>query len=275
VNQPSQDTTSPPWLSGVADFGGELELDLRDYLFCLGMNLDVESQLIAIRGLLAEMHQADEAFTEGIRQIEEHAKKVNGILNERAVDEWLDRVHHSVYQGAAHSMAAVGMLAPLIESLFFQCFQGIGRKFFPASHPKPSHLRWRSRQVLQWDCHFAVNGGRPNKHLVAGILQMAEVTGLTARLPNDLEPTLSALFAYRNKMFHLGFEWPLVERLSFEKTIGYNKWPSGWFVKSTSGESPWIFYLSQEFITHCLATIDKVLDAFSEFVRDELLLNQK
>src|SRR5207248_2198413 len=81
--------------------------------------------------------------------------------------------------------------------------------------------------------------------------------------------------AYRNKMFHLGFEWPMEERLSFEKAIADSKWTGGWFVKSTSGDSPWIFYMSKEFITHCLATIDKVLDAFGEFVRDVLLPNQQ
>ena len=36
-------------------------------------------------------------------------------------------------------------------------------------------------------------------------------------LPDDLEPTLSALFAYRNAMFHSGFEWPRKELERFEK----------------------------------------------------------
>ena len=38
----------------------------------------------------------------------------------RLEDEWLDSLHHSIFQDAAHSMAAVGMLAPFVESLF--CF---------------------------------------------------------------------------------------------------------------------------------------------------------
>ena len=263
------------WLKEAGDIGGMPELDLRDYLFSLDLNLDIESQLIAVRGLLARMQQADAALSEDIQQIEEHAKKVSGILNERAVDEWIDRLHHSVYQDAAHSMAAVGMLAPLIESLFFQCFQGVGRKFFPASPPNTSHERWLPTYAAQWDCHFAIKRGRLKGGLVEGIMQMTEATGLGKRLPPDLKATLSALFAYRNKMFHLGFEWPMGERLSFEKTIADSKWPKDWFVKSTSGESPWIFYMSKDFISHCLATIDKVLDGFSEFVRDELLPNQK
>jgi len=275
MSEPSPNPTLAMWLKEAGDIGGMPELDLRDYLFSLDLNLDIESQLIAVRGLLARMQQADAALSEDIQQIEEHAKKVSGILNERAVDEWIDRLHHSVYQDAAHSMAAVGMLAPLIESLFFQCFQGVGRKFFPASPPNTSHERWLPTYAAQWDCHFAIKRGRLKGGLVEGIMQMTEATGLGKRLPPDLKATLSALFAYRNKMFHLGFEWPMGERLSFEKTIADSKWPKDWFVKSTSGESPWIFYMSKDFISHCLATIDKVLDGFSEFVRDELLPNQK
>ena len=36
----------------------------------------------------------------------------------------VDHLHQSVFQDAAHSMAAVGMLAPFVESLFKQAFPG-------------------------------------------------------------------------------------------------------------------------------------------------------
>lgn len=39
-----------------------------------------------------------------------------------AVDQWVSVLHDSVYQRAAHSMAAVGMLAPLVESMFDEAF---------------------------------------------------------------------------------------------------------------------------------------------------------
>ena len=116
-----------------------------------------------------------------------------------------------------------------------------------------------------------VKDGRTSKDLVSGIMQLADATGLSARLPRDLQATLSALFAYRNKMFHLGFEWPLDERLNFAKRITNEAWPNDWFAKATSDGKPWVFYLSKVFIEHCLATIEKVLDAFSVLVRDELL----
>ncbi len=68
-----------------------------------------------------------------------------------------------------------------------------------------AHVRWTMPKDKQWDCRRA-SPDRP--HLVDGILELADATGLAADLPTDLRKTLAALFGYRNKMFHLGFEWP-------------------------------------------------------------------
>ena len=250
----------------------EVQLDLRDHLFLLNLSLDIQSQLVAIREVLTRQQQASKAFGAEIDKIEAHARKLTGVLNERAVDEWIDRVHHSVYQDAAHSMSAVGMLAPLIESLFHECYQGIGREFFPLTAPLIPHGRWNAAHSFQWDCHFVIEANREaRKDLVCGIRQLADATGLAPLLPKDLDKTLSALFGYRNKMFHYGFEWPVAERQRFTKRILSEAWPRDWFLQATSGEEPWIYYLSQAFIDHCLATIEQILDGFSTLVRDELV----
>ena len=74
------------------------------------------------------------------------------------------------------------------------------------------------------------------------------------------------MFAYRNKMFHHGFEWPLNERRKFEQTIRKGEWPSNWFIKSWIGDEPWIFYLSTIFIDHCLLTIDQVIQGVGAYL---------
>ena len=83
------------------------------------------------------------------------------------------------------------------------------------------------------------------------------LTGLTAHLPADLKPTLQALFEYRNNMFHFCFEWPTNERERFQKRTA--DWPSDWFSMATIDHKPWIFYLTDAFIDHCLTIIDSVL----------------
>jgi hypothetical protein len=93
------------------------------------------------------------------------------------------------------------------------------------------------------------------------------LTGLTAHLPADLKPTLQALFEYRNNMFHFGFEWPTNERERFQKRTA--DWPSDWFSMAAIDHKPWIFYLTDAFIDHCLTIIDSVLGGIGVFARDK------
>ena len=244
------------------------DLEPRDYLYGLEWHFDLDAQLIAIGGLLARNRRADEALNAEIRQIEDHTRRLQGIAADHAVDDWVDSVHHSAYQGAAHSMAAVGMLAPLVETIFHQFFMGIHRRFYSARHPAEAHIRWTAKKNKQWDCHWILLGKRWDKDLVGGILQLSEALGMESKLPTDLKSVLSALFGYRNKMFHLGLEWPQIERELFAQRIKHEGWPTAWFPTATSGELPWIFYLSDDFISHCLATINQVLNGCGSFVAE-------
>jgi hypothetical protein len=76
---------------------------------------------------------------------------------------------------------------------------------------------------------------------------------------------------YRNKNFHLGFEWPTAERAKFKKRISAENWPKDWFEQSSSGHKPWIFYLSDVFIEHCFDTIEAVMEALGGFYRERSL----
>jgi hypothetical protein len=81
---------------------------------------------------------------------------------------------------------------------------------------------------------------------------------------------LKALFAYRNKMFHWGFEWPPEERDAFAKYIATEKWPSDWFATATTDGKPWIFYLTDVFVDCCIERIGQVVNSFGAYVEAEL-----
>jgi hypothetical protein len=167
--------------------------------------LDYDLQLIAIRNLLRRNRLADEEVRKEIAEAEAFARTCAGN-NDREIEQYIEHLQYSTFQDAAHSTAAFGMLAPFIESLFKRAFPGI-RELLKLNGRVPS---LQARSVLpedkQWDCQYA-SATPGSKHLVAGIIEMAEVTGLAANLPIDLESTLTALFGYRNKIFHCGFEW--------------------------------------------------------------------
>ncbi len=62
-----------------------------------------------------------------------------------------------------------------------------------------SHREYRDSHFL-----FAVSGRR--RDLVLGIGQLAQSISVTAYFPDVYEYILQALFEYRNKMLHYGFE---------------------------------------------------------------------
>jgi len=270
MSTPTPPPRPPEWMRQNGPFGIP-QLSDRDSACLVLADLDFDAQLAAIRGLLRLHDEADQALRGEITEIEAYAARTSGLRNEAAVAQWTDRLHHSVYQDAAQSMAAVGMLAPLIESIFSQAFQGIRTRLAPISSPPSNHARWQQPAEDQWDCHFVWKSGRRSTNLVEGISQLAEAVSLARHLPGDLRATLDALFAYRNKMFHCGFEWPVPERIAFQKRIDKSAWPKTWFAAATKGGEPWVFYLTRQFIDHCLETVDRVITGIGAYCKVEIL----
>ncbi len=161
-------------------------------------------------------------------------------------------------------MAAVGMLAPFIESIFRRAFPGIIALMARSGGSPDDRVRSALPPRRRWDCQYAT----PNrKDMVEGIMEMAQATGIAGDLPTDFKPALTALFAYRNKMFHSGFEWPEDERTAFAKRISDEGWPAEWFNQATSGGRPWVFYITDAFVDHCLTAAERILDGLGAFVR--------
>ena len=261
-NTKSSNTTPQSFDDGLGD------LDPQDFACVVLPDLDYDSQLIAIRQLLRVHENIDSETIKEIKDIEKFAKNTTGLRNQHAVDEWVDRLQSSVYQSAAHSMSAVGMLSPLFESVFYQSFKGIEKEIFSGKQTSRTHSRWKLAYENQWDCHFAWDKREKctKKDVIRGIMQLSKATGLEDFLPHDIGLVLKVLFSYRNKMFHCGFEWPVEERKSYWSYIQSENWPSRWLKSSTSGGEPWIIYLSSEFIWHCITRIEETIGAIGQYV---------
>ncbi len=190
------------------------------------------AQLVAISDLLKRQERADQELSHRIKEADQVATQTRGD-NDRAVDAWVELAEMSCYQDAAHSMAAVGMIAPFIESFFGAYFRSIGKDL-------------------------------PQKNLVRNIVKHVNEASMEEYMPTDLEPTLSALFAYRNKMFHGGFEWSSEELNSFQRKLSENRWPPDWFSWATSGDEPWMCYMTSDFIDHCLHIAAGVIRGIEE-----------
>lgn len=159
------------------------------------------------------------------------------------------------------------MLAPLVESIFHHAFLKTRDYYASQSRHMTSHPRWYEAEKYKWDCHFVYKNGRISTDLIEGIFQLADAVGLTPHLPKDLRPRLTALFRYRNKMFHHGFEWPIDERDKFATLVRDERWPDAWFRAAKSNGHPWIYYMTEMFITAAVLAIEQVIEAIGCFAR--------
>ena len=241
-------------------------LEPRDRLLLLNLAIQYDEQLAAIHAVLGLHKKAAKEIEAERLSIEAAMKRLDGMAFDDAQDDWGANFYRSVYAEASYSIGALVMIAPFVEALFHQVYLAI------ATQPAPSplagtHARWQSGDNRQWDCHFVFRNGRFYKDLVPGVIQIADAIGLSQHLPQDLPARLAALFAYRNKMFHHGLEWPMQQRLAFQRQI--EAWPTHWFEKSESDHKPWIFYLSQSFLDEFMALINPTLDGMGAFIEEK------
>jgi hypothetical protein len=238
--------------------GTSFEISDRDMAEGFLFRVNYEAQLSAISDLLRRNNAEDQRLAAAVNLNAEDAQ------SQQAVDEWGELFYTSVYQDAAHSMAAVGMIAPLMESLFVQGLNEIGKAYFRDSLPNAKRAIpdpkdfWNCQKY--YDRREPIIGNRTKDNVVLGIGQLAGAIDLTPHLPADLMPTLEALFDYRNTMFHNGFEWPEDHCLKFKSRIAEKDWQSRFSCSSRGGE-PWIFYMTQQFEDHCLAMSGRIIDA--------------
>jgi len=58
------------------------------------------------------------------------------------------------------------------------------------------------------------------------------------------------------------------ERKRFEKKL--LQWPKDWFSKVTSGDDPWVFYMSPTFVVHCLDRTERIIEGMGRFRKERL-----
>ena len=156
------------WLQNL--YRGFSDRDLAQFLI-EGLNL--ESQLIAIRSVLSRNEKAEAGYWQAAKLLEEHAAAEEGEYGHHLTDRWVDHMHQGVYLDAAHSMSAVAMLAPFIESLFSAVFREIRRREEKERPPAAMDKRTRLSRDLLWNPHLVLNAREVNDDLVKGIEELA------------------------------------------------------------------------------------------------------
>ena len=160
------------------------------------------------------------------------------------------------------------MLAPLIESLFVSIFGGLRKLSRDKALVSNENPRLAASQDQFWNPRFEIKSKSNRRDIVAGIRQLANAIGLSKHLPPDYDNTLAALFHYRNMMFHNGFEWFREEGTKFRQRVQDSGWPEKWFKESEGFGDTRFFYMTPEFVQHCLDTVDQLIEGMGAYVKE-------
>lgn len=201
---------------------------------------DYHYQLVAIGALLNVADQAQEKLEEEIEQADTFARQSTGRANYDATDRWVELVHTSVFQESARSMAAVGMLAPLIESVL--------------------------RAVFEY-----IKDPLPRSNIIDNVRKRVNRHNMEEYMPVNWKSILDPLFRYRNMMFHHGFEWPKGEAELFNKTLINKGWYDTHFYCATINDKPWVFYMTPGFIDRCFHLCVDLVDGLEQYCDDRPL----
>lgn len=240
-----------------------IRLTDRDYAHTYFDDIDLEAQLFAIRAAIHRNKVAEQVQDAELKALANRAKELDEDRD--LAGYWVDEMHFSVYHDAARSAATVGMLAPLVENLFVGVFRGIGRRLPSPTGYRSANATSSKQKANLWEASSYFNGQSWTGNLPKGIIQLSHDTGLSKHLPEDFELIIEALFRYRNKMLHEGFEWSRYERVKFGEDALH--WPGAWFNSATVSGAPWVWYMSPIFVERVVAFVGEVLDGAGKYAR--------
>lgn len=221
--------------------------------------IDYGTQLSAIKEFLTH---STAYFSAKDTETKDAEEKCNG--SDGSVEHVVGLYQESIYWDSAFSMAAIGQIAPYIESLFTAFFAKYANFF----QPDKSHSRFTIARVQSFDPHYYFDDKSSRKDLTAGIIQLSDAIAISTKMPKFFKETITCVFAYRNKMFHNGLEWSKSESAKFSSFLKEKRIPAKWFDVATSGGSPWCYFMTNEFITHLLSFSDKILQILCEILDD-------
>ena len=241
-----------------------LDMDDRDYLFRLVTEIDWESQVRAVRTVLSRNSKASAAAQEYIDEL-----KATG-RGQRDEDDLLDALSQATFDDGANSMAAIGMVAPMVESLFSQAFSSLGLLYAEKGMEPPDDERWSvaGSHEHRWNCQYYFKNvdEPPRQDIISGIVQISRASGLKNYITKADFVWIRAMLTYRNFMFHNGLEWSPQRRADFVKVMKEQKWEHFFSFAKTGGD-PWVFYIDKEVMADIPNVIERILDGMGKFAK--------
>lgn len=221
--------------------------------------VDVENQRRAIHSVLDAAKASERALQQEITDL-------LALKNPTPKDEedYPFYCMLSVYQSAAVSMATAGMRAGLLEAILKTFLRNLGKDHGNALRQvKTDYSRWSDFQKDKDAFNPSKKSKKENNKSTYDVaFDLLENIGL--EIQKEDRDLFGLLYNYRNKMLHIGMEWPAEEIDKFRKEL--NKYTNDYFSTATHGEEIWIFYVGDPFLAALDEATTRLCRAMGAFV---------
>ena len=198
-------------------------------------------------------------------------------------DYYVDLCVERHFVDAACSQTIVAAICPLFETLFSRAFSRIKKVCADNKTEFKNHKRWTLEleprdEHKRWSPYWVFNEGDwPRRNLLEGYQNLLEAIGFETAIPklSHEAQVLAALFMYRNKSLHHGYEWPsevcnnlkrAVESLKStveDRSNGRDRWKT-WFQLHSVGEEPCLITITKQFVLDAVASIKPIATKLRE-----------
>ncbi len=182
------------------------------------------------------------------------------------------------FVSVACSQVVVGAICPLFEFLFIRAF-GRFQNMFQQTELTKSHIRWTADmdEDKRWNPKFYYDkkDKKTKENLPDGYWQLLEAIGHADSISDLDAEIIYALFLYRNRVLHSGYEWPKNVRKKFcdvlkDRSKNYSRWMD-WFEVGRDDNEPWIIastkLLADDAMTSIKTVASKLRDIETELQR--------
>lgn len=224
------------------------------------LNFDPNEQLVYIERTVEEFRRQGAEESDEMQSIEERLGKYKNDCDQKFVYEAARNYKGLSFmrQEALRANMQIAMLAPAIENLYKKSLyilieKKLGKKELSEIFTKNKGFKRGKPE----------EGGAVNR-----VMQALDMLMIQSKFCPNIEECLSALFGYRNALFHNGLEWSKDECDAFNNQNHQKKW----FTSHSNSCRPYFFLPTNKFIDELINLFAESMDVFARSMRD---LNEK
>ena len=219
--------------------------DYRSYF--PDLNFDPLEQLEYIENMVETLRKEEATEEKEIHSIEKDIERNKNNDSQLAILDAASNHYIGIFMrnDALRANIQIAMLAPAIEGLYKKSLTILIKE------------EWGKEKL---DIFFKKKDSSFEGDIVSGIVNILKKLNIQSYFSNDIEKYLSALFSYRNELFHNGLEW---KKEKCQKVLN-NEHKKGWFTLHADSRGPYFILPTRKFIDELITFFEESINGLAE-----------